>query len=43
MGAHRIAYHLGVARSTVGRVLARYRMPRLTEVDRATGLPVRYE
>ena len=40
-GPHRIAYHLGLARSTVGRVLARYSMPRLTEVDQATGLPVR--
>lgn len=46
---HRIAYHLGLARSTVGRILARYNMPRLTEVDQATGLavrrppPVRYE
>ena len=29
-GPHRIAYHLGLARSTVGRVLARYSMPRLT-------------
>lgn len=48
-GPHRIAYHLGLARSTVGRILERYRMPRLAEVDRATGLavrrpaPVRYE
>jgi transposase InsO family protein len=48
-GPHRIGYHLGIARSTVGRVLARYRMPRLAEVDQATGLlvrkpkPVRYE
>ena len=48
-GPHRIAYHLGPARSTVGRILARYNMPRLTEVDQATGLavrrppPVRYE
>jgi len=48
-GPHRIAYHLGLARSTVGRVLARYNMPRLAEVDQATGLavrrpvPVRYE
>ena len=48
-GPHRIAYHLGLARSTVGRILARYNMPRLTEVDQATGLavrrppPVRYE
>jgi transposase InsO family protein len=40
-GPHRIGYHLGVPRSTVGRVLARYRMPLLTHLDQATGLPVR--
>jgi transposase InsO family protein len=40
-GPHRISYHLGVPRSTVGRVLARYLMPLLTHIDRATGLPVR--
>ena len=40
-GPHRISYHLGVPRSTVGRVLERYRMPLLTHLDRATGLPVR--
>jgi transposase InsO family protein len=48
-GPHRIGYHLGVPRSTVGRVLARYRMPLLAHLDQATGLrvrtarPVRYE
>ena len=40
-GPHRIAYHLGLARSTVGRVLARYGMPKLVNIDQATGLPVR--
>lgn len=40
-GPHRIGYHLGVPRATVGRVLARYRMPRLAHLDQATGLPVR--
>lgn len=40
-GPHRIGYHLGIHRSTVARVLARYRMPRLSHVDQATGLPVR--
>lgn len=40
-GAHRIAWHLGLNPATVGRVLARYRMPRLAWLDRATGLPVR--
>ena len=40
-GPHRIAYHLRLHRSTVGRVLSRYRMPKLANIDRATGLPVR--
>ncbi|GGI47748.1 IS481 family transposase [Agromyces flavus] len=40
-GPHRIGYHLRIPRSTVGRVLTRYRMPTLAHVDRATGLPVR--
>ncbi|WP_282946552.1 IS481 family transposase [Cellulomonas endometrii] len=40
-GPHRIGYHLGIPRATVGRVLARYRMPALAHVDQATGLPVR--
>ncbi|RLK47532.1 IS481 family transposase [Microbacterium telephonicum] len=40
-GPHRIAWHLGIPRSTVGRVLARYRMPLLRHLDQSTGLPVR--
>lgn len=40
-GPHRISYRLGVPRSTVGRVLARYSMPLLVHIDRATGLAVR--
>jgi transposase InsO family protein len=40
-GPHRIGYHLGIPRSTVGRVLARYSMPLLEHLDQATGLPVR--
>lgn len=40
-GPHRISYHLGIPRSTVGRVLSRYRMPLLAHLDRATGLPIR--
>lgn len=40
-GPHRIAYHLHLARSTVGRVLDRYRMPKLANIDQSTGLPVR--
>ena len=48
-GPHRIGYHLGLPRATVGRVLARYRLPLLVHVDRATGArvrapgPLRYE
>ena len=40
-GPHRIGYHLGIPRSTVGRVLTRYRMPLLAHLDQASGLPVR--
>jgi transposase InsO family protein len=40
-GPHRIGYHLRLPHSTVGRVLARYRMPLLVHLDQATGLPVR--
>lgn len=40
-GPHRIGYHLGIPRSTVGRVLDRYKMPLLSHLDQATGLPVR--
>lgn len=45
----RIVCHLRLARSSVGRVLKRYRMPLLAHVDRASGLlvpkprPVRHE
>jgi transposase InsO family protein len=40
-GPARIAYLLGLNPSTVHRVLARYRLPRLAHLDRATGAPVR--
>lgn len=40
-GEHRIAWKLRVPHATVGRILARYRMPRLAWLDQATGLPVR--
>lgn len=39
--ARRIAWYLGLNPSTVGRVLSRYRMPRLSYLDRNTGLPIR--
>jgi transposase InsO family protein len=48
-GPHRIGYHLGLPRATVGRVLGRYRLPLLAHVEWATGVrvraakPVRYE
>ena len=40
-GPHRIAWHLHLSRSTVENVLRRYRMPLLSHMDKATGLPVR--
>lgn len=40
-GPHRISYHLGVPRSSVGRVIVRYRMPLLAHVDQSTGFRVR--
>jgi len=35
-----MSYHLGILRSTVERVLTRYRMPKLAHLDQTTGLPV---
>jgi transposase InsO family protein len=43
VGPHRIGWALGEARSTVSAVLARHRVPRLWELDRPTGTPVRYQ
>lgn len=40
-GPHRISYHLGIPRSTIERVITRYRMPLLAHLDQATGLPIR--
>lgn len=40
-GSHRIAARLHLARSTVGKVLALYWLPRLACLDQGTGLPVR--
>ncbi|MFU8948172.1 IS481 family transposase, partial [Mycetocola zhadangensis] len=48
-GPHRIAYHLHLAQSTVSKVLTRYRVPLLGQIDLNTGVrvrkpkPVRYE
>jgi len=41
LGPARIGYRLGLPPSTVHAVLARYRCPRLADLDRATGRPVR--
>jgi transposase len=40
-GADWIAAELGVAASTVGRVIARHQLPRLSDLDALTGQPVR--
>jgi transposase InsO family protein len=42
-GPHRIGWALGESRSTVWRVLRRNHMPRLCDLDRPTGRPVRYQ
>ncbi len=42
-GPHRIGWALGESRSTVWRVLRRNGMPRLCDLDRPTGQPVRYQ
>lgn len=42
-GPHRIAWALGESHATVHRVLVRNGMPRLCDLDRATGTVVRYE
>jgi transposase InsO family protein len=43
LGPARIAGIVGLPASTVHRILARHRMPRLAWLDRPTGTPVRYE
>ena len=43
LGPVQIAGRLGMHSSTVGRVIVRLRLPKLTGIDRATGLPVRRE
>jgi transposase InsO family protein len=43
LGPARIAGILGLAPSTVHRILSRHGMPRLAWLDRPTGIPVRYE
>jgi transposase InsO family protein len=43
LGPARIAFRLGLHASTVHAVLSRYGCPRLAHLDRAAGVPVRYE
>jgi transposase InsO family protein len=42
-GPHRLAWRLGMARSTVYGVLRRHHMSRLIDTDRTSGVVVRYE
>ncbi len=41
-GPHRLAPLLGIARSTIGDVLARHDLSRLADQDRPSGVPIRY-
>jgi len=41
-GPHRLAAMLGLPRSTIGDVLARSGLSRLRDLDRSTGVPIRY-
>jgi transposase InsO family protein len=43
VGPHRIGWALGEAHSTVHAVLVRHGVPRLHDLDRPTGQPVRYQ
>jgi transposase InsO family protein len=42
-GPHRLAFRLGMARSTIYGVLARHGMSRLAHSDRASGVVIRYQ
>ena len=42
-GPHRLAWQLGMARSTVSGVLRRHGMSRLAHLDRPSGAVVRYQ
>jgi hypothetical protein len=42
-GPHRLAWQLGMARSTVSGVLRRHGMSRLAQLDRPSGAVVRYQ
>ena len=42
VGPHRLAPVLGMPRSTIGEVLRRHGLSRLRDLDRASGVPIRY-
>jgi transposase InsO family protein len=42
VGPHRLAPVLGMPRSTIGEVLRRHGLSRLRDLDRASGIPIRY-
>jgi transposase InsO family protein len=42
-GPHRLAFRLGMARSTIYGILRRHQMSRLDHTDRASGVVVRYQ
>ena len=42
VGPHRLAPILGMPRSTIGEVLRRHGLSRLRDLDRASGVPIRY-
>ena len=42
-GPHRLAFRLGMARSTIYGILRRHHMSRLAHTDRASGVVVRYQ
>jgi leucine-zipper of insertion element IS481 len=42
-GPHRLAWRLGMPRSTIYGVLARHHMSRLAHTDRASGVVIRYQ
>ena len=42
-GPHRLAWRLGMARSTIYGILRRYHMSRLADTDRTSGVVIRYQ
>jgi len=42
VGPHRLAPLLGMPRSTIGEILRRHGLSRLRDLDRSSGIPIRY-